>query len=270
MIFNVSEWLNLLTRWVHVFSAILWVGSTYYFTWLDGQMRKLEARPDGKGGAVWMVHSGGFYTVVKQKTLGVPPGEVHWFRYEALATFISGFVLLNLVYYHGGLMIDPIDPKVTPIVAALVGVGTLVVGWIIYDVLVRTPLVRNEPAFAAAGFVLIMVTTVILSRLLSTRATYIHVGALFGTIMVMNVWMRILPPQRRMIARAAKGEPFDPALAGGAKQRSKHNTFLAIPTTFIMISNHFPTATYGNHYAVAVLGVLILVGWGAAGILRRA
>ena len=80
--------------------------STYYFTWLDGQMRKLEARTDGKGGAVWMVHSGGFYTVVKQKTLGVPPGEVHWFRYEALATFLSGFVLLNLVYYHGGLMVD--------------------------------------------------------------------------------------------------------------------------------------------------------------------
>jgi uncharacterized membrane protein len=264
MIFNVSEWLNLLTRWIHVFAAILWVGSTYYFTWLDGQMRKGGDKP------VWMVHSGGFYTVVKQKTLGVPPGEVHWFRYEALATFISGFVLLNLVYYHGGLMVDPIDPKVTPLLASLIGVGTLVFGWILYDALVRTPLVKHEPVFAGIAFVLVLVTAVALSRLLSTRATYIHIGALFGTIMVLNVWMRILPPQRRMIAAAAKGEPFDEAVGAGAKQRSKHNTFLAVPTTFIMISNHFPTATYGNHYAVGVLGALILVGWGAAGILRRA
>ncbi|SRR6266540_2731110 len=264
MVFNVSEWLNLLTRWVHVFAAILWVGSTYYFTWLDGQMRKGGDKP------VWMVHSGGFYTVVKQKTLAVPPGEVHWFRYEALATFISGFVLLNLVYYHGGLMVDPIDPAVTPIVASLIGLATLVFGWIIYDLLVRSPLARNEPIFGALGFFLIIALAVVLSRVLSTRATYIHVGALFGTIMVLNVWMRILPPQRRMIAAAVKGEPFDEAVAAGAKQRSKHNTFLAIPTTFIMISNHFPTATYGNHYAVAVLGVLILVGWGAAAVLRRA
>jgi uncharacterized membrane protein len=270
MSFSVSEWANLIFRWAHVFSAILWVGSTYYFTWLDGQMRRLEARADGAGGAVWMVHSGGFYTVVKQKTLTVPPGEVHWFRYEALATFVTGFVLLNLVYYHGGLMIDPIDPRLTPVQASIVGVATLVFGWIVYDALSRTPLARNEPVFGALAFFLIIVTAITLSSVLSTRATYIHIGALFGTIMASNVWMRILPPQRRMIAAAAKGEPLDEALATGPKQRSKHNTFLAVPTTFIMISNHFPTATYGNHYAVAVLGALILVGWGAAGLLRRA
>jgi uncharacterized membrane protein len=267
--FNLSEWLNLLFRWIHVFAAILWVGSTYYFTWLDGQMRKLEGKNEA-GGAVWMVHSGGFYTVVKQKTLGVPPGEVHWFRYEALVTFISGFVLLNLVYYHGGLMVDPIDPKITPIQASIAGIATLVFGWIAYDALARTPLVLNEPVFAALAFFLVIVTAAVLSTVMSGRATYIHIGALFGTIMVSNVWMRILPPQRRMIAAAARGEPFDEALGAGAKQRSKHNTFLAVPATFIMISNHFPTATYGNHYAIAVLGALILVGWGAAGMLRRA
>jgi uncharacterized membrane protein len=267
--FNLSEWLNLLFRWIHVFAAILWVGSTYYFTWLDGQMRKLEGKNEA-GGAVWIVHSGGFYTVVKQKTLGVPPREVHWFRYEALVTFISGFVLLNLVYYHGGLMVDPIDPKITPIQASIAGIATLVFGWIAYDALARTPLVLNEPVFAALAFFLVIVTAAVLATVMSGRATYIHIGALFGTIMVSNVWMRILPPQRRMIAAAARGEPFDEALGAAAKQRSKHNTFLAIPTTFIMISNHFPTATYGNHYAIPVLGALILVGWGAAGVLRRA
>jgi len=262
--FNISEWLNLIFRWAHVFAAILWVGSTYYFTWLDGQMKKGGDTP------VWMVHSGGFYTVVKQKTLGVPPGDVHWFRWEALATFITGFALLNVVYYHGGLMVDPIDPKVTVVQASIISIATLLLGWIAYDTLARTPLVDNDTAFAVVGFVLTMALAAALALVLSSRATYIHVGALFGTIMVSNVWMRILPPQRRMIAAAVKGEPFNEAVGAGAKQRSKHNTFLAVPTTFIMVSNHFPTATYGNHYAVLVLGVLILVGWAAAAVLRRA
>ena len=167
-------------------------------------------------------------------------------------------------------MVDPIDPKVTPIQATLIGVATLIFGWVAYDGIARTPLARNEPAFAALGFFLVIAVAVSLSTVLSTRATYIHIGALFGTIMVLNVWMRILPPQRRMIAAAGTGEPFDTALAAGAKRRSKHNTVLAVPTTFIMISSHFPTATYGNTYAVAVLGGLILFGWGAAAILRRA
>ncbi|HEX6465069.1 MAG TPA: urate hydroxylase PuuD [Vicinamibacterales bacterium] len=264
MTFNISEWLNLVFRWAHVFSAILWVGSTYYFTWLDGQMKK------NGDAAVWMVHSGGFYAVTKQRTLTVPSGEVHWFRWEALATFVTGFALLNVVYYHGGLMVDAIDPAVSPIEAGIIGVTTLIAGWTAYDLLARTPLVRNDAAFAATGWLLTIALATVLSKVLSSRATYIHIGALFGTIMVSNVWMRILPPQRRMIAAAARGEAFDETLGAAAKQRSKHNTFLAVPTTFIMVSNHFPTATYGNHYAVVVLGALILVGWGAAAILRRA
>ena len=213
MTFNISEWLNLVFRWAHVFSAILWVGSTYYFAWLDGQMKKKGDAP------VWMVHSGGFYAIAKQKTLTVPPGDVHWFRWEALATFVTGFVLLNVVYYHGGLMVDAIDPKVSPIVAGIIGVATLIAGWTVYDLLARTPLVRSDSGFAAVGLILTVALAGVLSKVLSSRATYIHVGALFGTIMVSNVWMRILPPQRRMIAAAARSEPFDARLGAGAKQR---------------------------------------------------
>jgi uncharacterized membrane protein len=266
---NINEWLNLLFRWAHVFAAILWVGSTYYFTWLDAQMHRQE----GKAGAardVWMVHSGGFYSVSRQKTLGVAPGELHWFRYESLITWITGFALLTIVYYHGRLVVDPIDPKVTPIVGTLIGIGTLIVGWAIYDLLARPPLVKNAPVFAGIGFVLVIAVAAGLSTIFTSRATYIHIGALFGTIMALNVWIRILPPQRRMIAAASRGEAIDPALGASAKHRSKHNTFLAVPTAFIMISSHFPTATYGHRYGLMILAVLILVGWGAAGVLRRA
>jgi uncharacterized membrane protein len=266
-----NEWLNLIFRWTHVVAAILWVGSTFYFTWLDGQMRRLEQKGDKElAGGVWMVHSGGFYSVVKHARLGVSPGDIHWFRWEAMITWLSGFALLTVVYYHGGLMVDPIDPPVSPIIATVIGVGTLFLGWGVYDLLARPPLVNNAPVFAAIGFILTIAVAAGLSTVLGTRATYIHVGALFGTIMVNNVWNRILPPQRRMIAAGVRGEPFDPALAAGAKRRSMHNTYLAIPTVLIMISNHYPTATYGNQYAIPVLGALILAGWAAAGWLRRA
>jgi uncharacterized membrane protein len=264
--FNSSEWINLVLRWTHVFAAILWVGTTYYFTWLDTQLRRSERA----GGNVWMVHSGGFYTVVKQKTLGVPPSELHWFRWEALATWVSGLMLLGVVYYAGGLLVDASNPSVSENVVKAIGVSVLIVGWIVYDLLVRTPLVRTGWAFAVVALLLIIATAYGLSQVMSGRATYIHIGALFGTIMASNVWMRILPPQRRMIAAAARGETFDPALGEGAKQRSKHNTFIVVPTVFLMISNHFPTATYGNRHSLITIAALIVLGWFAAAILRRA
>jgi uncharacterized membrane protein len=265
VVFNPSEWINLALRWTHVFAAILWVGTTYYFTWLDTQLRRSEQA----GGSVWMVHSGGFYTVVKQKTLGVPPSDLHWFRWEALATWVSGLMLLGVVYYAGGLLVDASDPSASENAAKAAGVGVLIVGWIVYDLLVRTPLVRTGLAFALVALILIVVTAYGLSHVMSSRATYIHIGALFGTIMAANVWMRILPPQRRMIAAAGRGEVFDPALGQGAKERSKHNTFIVVPTVFLMISNHFPTATYGNRYSLLTMAALIVVGWCAAAILRR-
>jgi uncharacterized membrane protein len=260
-----TEWIHLFLRWTHVFAAILWVGTTYYFTWLDGQLRRLEARG---GGAVWMLHSGGFYTVQKQKALGVPPSEVHWFRWEAMVTWVSGFMLLGLMYYGGGLMVA-IDSDVSNGAAVGAGIGTLIAGWIVYDLLARSPLVRNDYAFGAVAFILILALAFALHSIISPRATYIHIGALFGTIMAANVWMRILPPQRRMIAGAARGDAIDPSLGAGAKERSKHNTFLAVPAVFLMISNHFPTQTYGSRYAIAVLGVLVVVGWIAAWVIRR-
>ena len=267
MDYGLSEWLNLIVRWIHVFAAILWVGTTYYFTWLDGQLRRAANQKDG---GVWMVHSGGFYTVQKQSTLGVAPGEVRWFRWEAMTTWLSGLALLALVFYAGGLTVDPAAGRVPESTAIAIGIGSLIVGWIAYDLLASSPLARKEMLFGVVAFTGVVAVSLVLRQFLSTRATYIHVGALFGTIMALNVWMRILPPQRRMIAAAASGDTIDPSLGAGAKHRSTHNTFMAVPTAFIMISSHFPTATYGHRHGLAILAALILLGWLAASVLRRA
>ena len=263
-----GEWINLAARWFHVFAAILWVGTTYYFTWLDARFTEEERAGETKseGADVWMVHSGGFYQVMKRKRPSL--SRLHWFRWEAALTWLSGMVLLTFVYYLGGGMVDADVWDTSQLTASLVGVGTLVGAWIIYDLLVQSPLGRNEKAFAAAAFVLVVALIYLLTHTLSGRAAYLHLGAAFGTIMVANVWMRILPAQRRMIAATKEGRTPDAADAARAKLRSKHNTFMAVPAVFTMISNHYAVST--NGYDWVVLSVLILLGWGAAKIIRRA
>jgi len=255
-----SEWLNLLVRWFHVFAGILWIGSTWYFTWLD---RTLHASPEG----VWMVHSGGFYLVKKQADPKVDPSKLHWFRFEALFTWLSGLVLLGIVYYAGGLMEDS---AIAPGPAIACGIGLMIAGWFVYDLFWMSPIARQPVVGAVLSYLALVALAYGLTQLFNGRAAYIHLGAMMGTIMALNVWVRILPAQKKLVASIARGEPPDPVLADRAKNRSKHNTFIILPVVMTMISNHFPTATYGNHYAVVVLGALILVGWGAAGLLRRA
>jgi len=268
---SIREWLNLSVRWFHVFAGIMWVGQTYYFTWLDGQFGKLEkkATADGMEPAVSMVHSGGFYTVEKQTSLGVGPKQVHWFRWEALMTWLSGMVLLVLVYYLGNGLIDPDVADISQQAGIAIGLGALAAGWLIYDVAVRSPLGNSQAAFAVCGLVMTVAVAWGLMHVFSGRAAYIHLGAIFGTIMTANVWFRILPAQRQMIAAAAAGEKFDTLLGAQAKLRSKHNTFLAVPVVFLMLSNHFPVATYGNRYGWQVLVALVLAGWVAAKLIRE-
>lgn len=270
MDFSIREWLNLAVRWFHVFAGIMWVGQTYYFTWLDGQFTKLEkeAAAQGTASSVWMVHSGGFYTVEKKKSLGLSAESVRWFRWEALMTWLAGVVLLVLVYYLGAGLIDPDVANISNPAGVAIGVGALLSGWLIYDFVLRSPLGRSQAAFTLFGFVMTALFAWGLIHVFSGRAAYIHMGAVFGTIMTANVWLRILPAQRKMLFAAASGTKFDSALGAQAKLRSKHNTFLAVPVVFLMLSNHYPVATYGSHYAWQTLVVLVLVGWIAAKLIR--
>jgi uncharacterized membrane protein len=267
----IREWLNLSVRWFHVFAGILWVGQTYYFTWLDGQFHKAEERAEGgQPSTVWMVHSGGFYTVDKQKSLGVSPGQIRWFRWEALMTWLSGMILLFLVYYLSSGLTDPDVREISQGRAIAISLAVLAGGWLIYDMAIRSFLGKSEGAFAVFAFLLTAAVSWALLHVFSARAAYLHVGALFGTIMTLNVWMRILPAQRKMIAAASAGQRFDLTLGAQAKLRSKHNTFMAVPVVFLMISNHFPVATYGNTHSWGILAGLILMGWLAAKLIRSA
>jgi len=270
---TLSEWLNLIFRWVHVFAGIMWVGTTYYFTWLDARLSEEEKAVANTGNAaqIWMVHSGGFYVVEKRKVPDLVSRTLHWFRWEAGTTWLSGLALLIIVYYiGGGALVDPDVADISVGVAIAIGVGVMVVGWLVYDLMMISPLGKNEKTFAVVAYLMIVGVSYGLTRYLSGRAAYIHMGAMFGTIMAANVWMRILPAQKKMIAAINQGRKPDEALSAQAKLRSKQNTFMAVPVVFIMISNHFPGVTYGEHYNWAILAVLILIGWIAAKFVRRA
>jgi uncharacterized membrane protein len=258
--YQLNEWLNLAFRWTHVFAGIMWIGQTYFFTWLDHRLNE--------EGRVWMVHSGGFYVVEKQGASVQLPQRLHWFKWEAALTWLSGFLLLGLVYYSGGLMVDDSVRRMEPGTAALISIAWLVIAWFIYDFLWISPLQRNEAAGVVISYLLLVAAIFAATRIFSPRAAYMQIGAMLGTFMAANVWVRILPAQRRLIAAAQEGRQPDLRLADCAKQRSKQNTFMVLPVVFIMISNHFPVATYGNHYNWEILAALVLVGWWAAKIIR--
>jgi len=269
---TLSEWLNLALRWTHVFASIMWVGTTYYFTWLDARLTEEEkAVAHGDAVQIWMVHSGGFYVVEKRKVPDLVSRTLHWFRWEAATTWLSGFALLILLYYlGGGALVDRDVAQISVGAAVALGIGLIIASLGIYDLMMLSPLGRNEKLFALVAYVLVVVLAYALSNVFSGRAAYIHLGAVFGTIMAANVWYHILPAQRRMIAALNEGRQPDARLATLAKLRSKQNTFMAVPVVFIMISNHFPGVTYGERYNWVILSILVLVGWIAAKFIRRA
>jgi len=260
------EWLNLLVRWLHVITGIAWIGASFYFVWLDNSIRPPAAGSElakkGVMGELWAVHGGGFYN--PQKYLVAPPElprELHWFKWEAYSTWLSGFALLTIAYYLNAqaMMIDRAVADLTAWQAVGVGLGFLVAGWIIYDLLCRSPLGKHELWFGVVVFALLVAAGYALTHLLSGRAAYIHVGAMIGTIMVANVAMLIIPGQRKMVAAMQAGGMPDPIHGIRAKQRSVHNNYFTLPVLFIMISNHY-AMTYQHRHAWLVLGLMMAAG----------
>jgi uncharacterized membrane protein len=245
-----KEFIHLLLRWTHVFAGILWVGTTYYFTWLDGRFSELETKPgDTKSNPnakseknVWMVHSGGFYRVEKQIVPNVMPEKLHWFKWEAALTWLSGILLFVLVYYHGKIMVDFEDARIKEGMAVFWSICLIMFGWVVYDLILAKLFLKNEMLGISVSYGVIVALTFGLFYYFSRRAACLQLGAMLGTIMTSNVWMRILPAQRRMVAALGQGKEPDQAEARRAKARSKHNTFIVIPVVFLMLSPHFPGA----------------------------
>lgn len=260
------EWLNLLVRWLHLITGIAWIGASFYFVWLDNSIRPPKPGSDlakkGVSGELWAVHGGGFYN--PQKYLVAPaelPAELHWFKWEAYATWLSGFAMLLIVYYFNAsaMMINKDVADLSNWQAIGVGLGTLLVGWAVYDLLCRSPLGKRDGLLGIAMYVFIVAAAYVLTHVLSGRAAYIHVGAMIGTMMVGNVWMVIIPGQRKLVEAMRVGKSPDPIHGKKAKQRSVHNNYFTLPVLFIMISNHYGM-TYNHPYNWLILAAVIAAG----------
>jgi len=260
MPFDLSEWLNLAIRWLHLTAGIAWIGSSFYFVWLDNHLRK--PAEGGASGELWSVHGGGFYH--NQKYQVAPqqmPEQLHWFKWEAYFTWISGFSLLVLIYYVGAesFLIDPAKAALSPAAAIGIGLAALGLGWLVYDLLCRSPVGSSNLGLGTFWFACLLFAASLLDGLFTARAAYMHVGAMIGTAMVANVFFIIIPNQRKVVADLLAGRTPDPALGAAAKQRSLHNNYMTLPVLFIMISPHYPM-TYGAERPWLVLALLGLTG----------
>jgi len=267
---HLFELLDLTFRWVHVIAGIMWIGNSLLFNWLD---RNLRPSPRGAAevyGDIWLLHSGAFYFVEKTSLAGEPmPRPLHWFKWQAYTTWLSGAALLVVVYYAGGraLLTDPARANLTPALATGVAIGAIVVGWLIYDGLWRFVAPRSATVAGAGSIVALVLIVYTLTSVLSGRAAFLHVGALLATIMAGNVAMTIMPSQRVLVAAVAAGRAPDPALAIAAKTRSIHNNYLTFPVIVLMVSNHFP-GIYGHPLGWLLLLVLIAIGAAVRHILN--
>ncbi|MDK2778356.1 MAG: urate hydroxylase PuuD [Pseudomonadota bacterium] len=265
----IFDWLNMFLRWFHVLAGIAWIGASFYFVWLDLSLEKPSAENEAKGikGQLSAIHGGGFYEVVKYK-LGpqVMPANLHWFKWEAYTTWLTGFSLLAVMYYWGAnqYLIDPAKVAFSQWGAIGSSVLFLAVGFAIYELLIKSPLRNSNKGFAAVLFVVLVFSAWLADQLFSDRAAYIHVGALIGSIMAGNVFLGIMPSQRELVRAVNAGETPEARFAELAKLRSTHNNYLTLPLVFIMISNHYPM-TYGHEHAWLVLAAIGVI----TGLIRH-
>ena len=259
----ITEWLNLILRFAHLITGIAWIGASFYFVWLDNHLEKPPAWKEEKGikGDLWAIHGGGFYEVAKYKLAPEKmPQTLHWFKWEAYTTWITGFLLLSLMFYVGAesYLIDKRVADLTQMQAVALGLGSIIVGVGSYEILVRTKLREHG---LLLGILLLVLATALsygLTQIFSARGAYIHMGAIIGTIMAGNVFFGIMPSQRALVKAVEEGTSPDPAYGLNAKVRSTHNTYTTLPILFMMISNHYPI-TYNHEYNWLILVAVIVI-----------
>jgi uncharacterized membrane protein len=259
------EWLNIVVRLMHITFGIAWIGASFYFVFLENALNRTKDVRDELAGNLWAIHGGGFYYLEKYKVAPKTiPRHLHWFKYEAYFTWLSGFCLLFVVYYFNAhsILIDKNILDISAWAAIGIGIGSFVIAWLLYDGLCKTALVKKGPLFALVGFIVAVAFAWFYCQVFSARAAYTHFGAMLGTIMAANVFFIIIPAQKAMVKAAAEGRPLNPQLGINAGLRSLHNNYLTLPVLFVMISNHFPT-TFGYKYPWLILAIITL---GAAGV----
>lgn len=262
---HMMEWLNIVIRLMHITFGIAWIGASFYFVFLENALNRTEDVRDELAGNLWAVHGGGFYYLEKYKIAPKTiPKHLHWFKYEAYFTWLTGFCLLFVVYYFNAsaFLIDKNVLDISATEGILIGVSSFVVAWIIYDRMCKSSLIKNQVAFALVGFAFLILFAWFYCHVFSARAAYIHFGAMIGGIMVANVFFVIIPGQKEMVRCAKLGIPLDPSLGKKALARSLHNNYFTLPVLFVMVSNHFPS-TFGYEYPWLMLAIISL---GAAGV----
>ena len=260
------EFLSMLVRWLHIIAGVAWIGSSFYFIWLDNSLEAPEPGSDaakkGVAGELWAVHGGGFYNPQKYAVAPAAlPEKLHWFKWEAYTTWLSGTALLVLVYWlkAQAMMIDANVRALTPLQAVGIGAASMVGSWIVYDLLCRSPLGKKDGLLGVVVFGLVALLAWGLARTLGGRAMFMHVGTALGTIMAANVFFVIIPGQKRMVAAMKAGQAPNPLDGKRSKQRSVHNNYFTLPVLFIMISHHY-ASTYGHPQAWAVLMLMAAAG----------
>jgi uncharacterized membrane protein len=256
------DWMNLAVRWLHVITGIAWIGSSFYFVALDLGLRQRPGLPAGAHGEEWQVHGGGFYHI--QKYLVAPeqmPEHLTWFKWESYATWLSGFAMLCIVYYAGAdlYLIDPHVLDVSRPVAIALSLASIFGGWIVYDTICKSALGKNDTRLMVLLYFVLVAMAWGYTQLFTGRAAFLHLGAFTATIMSANVFMIIIPNQKKVVADLIAGEVPDPALGKQAKQRSTHNNYLTLPVLFLMLSNHYPLA-FGTKYNWIIASLVFLMG----------
>lgn len=257
-----TEWLSAIIRWLHVIAGIAWIGSSFYFIHLDLSLKAREGLPSGVKGDAWQVHGGGFYQMIK--FLVAParmPDELTWFKWEAYTTWLSGFGLLVVIYYFNAdlFLIDKSVWEMSAPAAAAVAFLSLAASWVIYEILCRSPLGKREVALALVGYAFLVALTYAFTHVFSGRGAFTQIGAVVGTVMVANVFVIVIPFQRKTVAALIAGHEPDPAWGAIGKQRSVHNNYLTLPVVFLMLSNHYPLF-FATKYNWLIVAIVLLIG----------